>query len=195
MTGKQGNKSARLAVVGVAGALAWACKEGAAFVSGRAGNTRQSDAIQMQAASKYGPAGHLESWYYYYPKTRDVDFVNDIGYLPDGSAYNTVGNAAVRPASPDPHTPGSALPPSFYVNDVGYLPDGSSLVTVGNAAFRPAQPDPHTPGAALPEGEFVNSVGYLPDGSSLVTVGNAAFRPASPDPHTPGSALPKPRRR
>eukprot|EP00929_Paragymnodinium_shiwhaense_P113383 TRINITY_DN81673_c0_g1_i1.p1 TRINITY_DN81673_c0_g1~~TRINITY_DN81673_c0_g1_i1.p1 ORF type:complete len:196 (-),score=22.16 TRINITY_DN81673_c0_g1_i1:250-837(-) len=195
MAGQRGRKSLRLVALGVAGVLAYTWSGASAFVSCRVKQTREIDAIQMQAAGIYGPGKTKEFWYYYYPKNRDVDFVNDVGYLPDGTPFNTVGNAGVRPPSPDPHTPGSPLPPSFYVNDVGYLPDGTAFNKVGNAAVRPPSPDPHTEGSPLPEGEFVNSVGYLPDGTPFNTVGNAAVRPPSPDPHTPGSPLPRPRRR
>jgi len=191
----KGARSSRTLALGAVGVAAYVCQQGASFVGGRMTQARQPERMQMRQAGFYGPAEWFQAHWYYYPKTRDVDYVNDVGYLPDGSPLNEVGNAAVRPPSPDPHTPGSPLPPSFYVNDVGYLPDGQSIVTVGNAAVRPLAPDPHTPGSPLPEGEFVNAVGYLPNGESIVTVGNAAVRPPQPDPHTPGSPLPKPRRR
>ena len=33
---------------------------------------------------------------------------------------------------PDPHTPGSELPPSVYAADIGYLVDGTPLDAAGN---------------------------------------------------------------
>jgi len=192
---KKGSKTSRALALGVTGAVAVLCQKGATFVGGRPAQTRAPERVACKIGLSYGPAQDCEPWMFYYPKTRDVDFVNDVGYLPNGESIVTVGNAGVRPPQPDPHTPGSPLPPSFYVNDVGYLPNGESIVTVGNAGVRPLQPDPHTNGSPLPEGEFVNAVGYLPNGESIVTVGNAGVRPLQPDPHTPGSPLPKPRRR
>ena len=35
---------------------------------------------------------------------------------------------------PDPHSPGSALPPSAYAADVGYLVDGTPIEAAGNNA-------------------------------------------------------------
>ena len=35
---------------------------------------------------------------------------------------------------PDPHTPGSELPPSVYAADIGYLVDGTPLDAAGNNA-------------------------------------------------------------
>merc|ERR1712003_555785 len=63
-------------------------------------------------------------------------FVNDVGYLPDGTPFSTAGNLSNHPemAQPDPHTPGSPLPPPLkgYVNEIGYLPDGTDMATAGN---------------------------------------------------------------
>jgi hypothetical protein len=190
---KRSKRASRVVAVGLAGVAALS---GTAFVGGsvRAPAGRSTN-VELNSAGKYGPGEWLQAFWYYYPKTRDVDYVNDVGYLPNGESLIECGNACVRPRAPDPHTPGSPLPPSFFVNAVGYLPNVESIVTVGNAGVRPPQPDPHTNGSPLPEGEFVNAVGYLPNGESIVTVGNAGVRPPQPDPHTPGSPLPKPRRR
>ena len=51
-----------------------------------------------------GPGEWLQAFWYYYPKTRDVDYVNDVGYLPNGESIVTVGNAGVRPPAPDPRS-------------------------------------------------------------------------------------------
>merc|ERR1712190_366024 len=51
-------------------------------------------------------------------------FLNDVGYLPDGTPMNKAGNLSNHPgmAGVDPHAAGSPLPKAAYVNDVGYLP-------------------------------------------------------------------------
>eukprot|EP00403_Amphidinium_massartii_P029007 CAMPEP_0178404906 /NCGR_PEP_ID=MMETSP0689_2-20121128/18128_1 /TAXON_ID=160604 /ORGANISM="Amphidinium massartii, Strain CS-259" /LENGTH=80 /DNA_ID=CAMNT_0020025911 /DNA_START=53 /DNA_END=292 /DNA_ORIENTATION=+ len=69
---------------------------------------------------------------YYKPGNQQMVFMNDVGYLPDGSSLKTAGNNFFRPSSVDPHMDGSPLPTSYYVNDVGYLPDGTSLAKAGN---------------------------------------------------------------
>ena len=62
--------------------------------------------------------------------------MNDVGYLPDGTPLNRAGNAINHPENigPDPHTPGSPLPPSSYAADIGYLVDGTDIATAGNNA-------------------------------------------------------------
>merc|ERR1712151_624406 len=61
--------------------------------------------------------------------------LNDVGYLPDGTAMNLAGNAVNHPEtmSPDAHVAGSELPRAFFVNEVGYLPDGTPINKAGNA--------------------------------------------------------------
>merc|ERR1712060_854952 len=63
-------------------------------------------------------------------------FLNDVGYLPDGTPMNHAGNEVNHPEriAPDRHMPGSPLPPPLkgYVNDIGYLPDGTDLQLAGN---------------------------------------------------------------
>merc|ERR1712174_125538 len=64
---------------------------------------------------------------FFYQKQRKVyyelDWNNDTGYLPDGRAFNKVGNMNNHPGNvaPDLHTPGAPLPPPLfgYINDVG----------------------------------------------------------------------------
>ena len=67
-------------------------------------------------------------------------YVNDVGYLPDGTSLATAGNNFFRPGSVDPHMPGSPLPPPLkgYMNDAGYLPDGTPIDRAGNMMFRSA---------------------------------------------------------
>merc|ERR1719149_300779 len=63
-------------------------------------------------------------------------FCNDVGYFPDGTAYNLAGNEINPPLNvkPDPHTPGIALrPPLFgFANSIGYCPDGTPMDLAGN---------------------------------------------------------------
>jgi len=115
---------------------------------------------------------------YQKPGNQELDFMNDVGYLPDGSSLKTCGNNYFRPQSVDPHVDGSPLPKSYYVNDVGYLPDGTSLKTAGNNVFRPGSVDPHVAGSPLtpPLKGFCNSVGYLPDGTALELAGNLRLK-------------------
>merc|ERR1712137_1251154 len=77
---------------------------------------------------------------FYYAKPEkaycELVFGNDVGYLPDGTPMNKAGNMNNHEgmAGPDPHTPGSALPPPLkgYLNDIGYLPDGTDMTIAGN---------------------------------------------------------------
>ena len=63
-----------------------------------------------------------------------ANFVNDVGYLPDGTPLNKAGNAMNHPENiaPDPHSPGSALPESVYAASVGYFVDGTPVAMAGN---------------------------------------------------------------
>merc|ERR1719436_1857371 len=112
------------------------------------------------------------------PATYKLDFYNNIGYLPDGTAMHLAGNALNHPETigPDLHVPGSALPEASLMNSVGYLPDGTAMNLAGNALNHPETigPDLHTPGSALPPPlfGFVNDVGYTPDGTDMTKAGN-----------------------
>eukprot|EP00434_Breviolum_minutum_P018086 symbB.v1.2.015952.t1/scaffold1203.1/size131588/19 len=138
----------------------------------------------------------------------DLEFLNDVGYLPDGTPLNRAGNCINHPETiqPDPHTPGTPLPRANLHNSVGYLPDGTAMNAAGNALNHPErmQPDMHVVGSPLPKSvycaddayadlEFLNDVGYLPDGTPLNRAGNCINHPETiqPDPHTPGTPLPR----
>ena len=134
----------------------------------------------------------------------ELEFCNDVGYLPDGTPLNRAGNAINHPENigPDSHAPGSPLPRANFVNSVGYLPDGTPLNRAGNAINHPEsiQPDMHTPGAPLPASVYAADVGYLVDGTPLDTAGNnsvkGAAAPATPPPAAAaafvGSSVPSP---
>ena len=79
-----------------------------------------------------------------------AEFVNSIGYLPDGTPMNAAGNALNHPETmqPDMHNPGSPLPASFYAAEVGYLVDGTPMATAGNLSVQ-APPVASTP-ASMP---------------------------------------------
>merc|ERR1712038_486326 len=66
----------------------------------------------------------------------EQEFVNEIGYLPDGTPMNKAGNLINHPETigPDPHVAGSPLPLPLkgYVNDIGYCPDGTPMDKAGN---------------------------------------------------------------
>jgi len=108
----------------------------------------------------------------------ELNFANDIGYLPDGTPMNRVGNLLNHPEmiGPDPHVDGSALPKAVFFNDVGYLPDGTPMNRVGNLLNHPEMigPDPHVDGTPLlpPLKGFVNDIGYTPDGTDMTKAGN-----------------------
>ncbi|CAE7786141.1 rbcL, partial [Symbiodinium pilosum] len=108
----------------------------------------------------------------------DLEFGNDVGYLPDGTPMNLAGNNINHPENigPDPHAPGSPLPRAVFANDVGYLPDGTPLNKAGNAINHPETigPDPHSPGSALPPSAYAADVGYLVDGTPIEAAGNNA---------------------
>merc|ERR1712190_173975 len=107
-----------------------------------------------------------------------LEFGNDVGYLPDGTPMNKAGNDVNHPEMmrPDPHVPGSPLPRALFVNDIGYLPDGTPMNRAGNDVNHPERigPDPHVPGSPLspPLKGYVNDVGYCPDGTPMATAGN-----------------------
>ena len=110
----------------------------------------------------------------------DLEFSNDIGYLPDGTPLNRAGNAINHPENiqPDSHAPGSPLPSAIFANDVGYLPDGTPLNRAGNAINHPENigPDMHTPGSPLPPSTYAQDVGYLVDGTPMETAGNLSVQ-------------------
>ena len=110
----------------------------------------------------------------------DLEFQNDIGYLPDGTPMNRAGNCVNHPETigPDPHSPGSALPRAEFCNSVGYLPDGTPMNRAGNAINHPEtiSPDMHAPGSPLPASHYYADVGYLVDGTDLLTAGNNSVR-------------------
>merc|ERR1711879_175573 len=128
----------------------------------------------------------------------EQEFLNDVGYLPDGTPMNKAGNLINHPETigPDPAVVGADLPKAIFVNDVGYLPDGTPMNTAGNLINHPETigADPHVPGSDLPKAVFVNSIGYLPDGTPMNKAGNLLNHPETigPDPHVPGSPLPLP---
>eukprot|EP00434_Breviolum_minutum_P028696 symbB.v1.2.025392.t1/scaffold2460.1/size78709/4 len=110
----------------------------------------------------------------------DLAFLNDVGYLPDGTPMNRAGNAINHPETigPDPHTPGSPLPRALFCNSVGYLPDGTPMNAAGNAMNHPEtmQPDLHTPGSPLPKSVYYADVGYLVDGTDMAQAGNLSVQ-------------------
>ncbi|CAK9114662.1 unnamed protein product [Durusdinium trenchii] len=148
----------------------------------------------------------------------DLEFLNDVGYLPDGTPLNKAGNCINHPEiiMPDPHTPGSPLPRAEFTNSIGYLPDGTPMNAAGNALNHPEtmQPDmhvagsplpasvysadvgyladSHAPGSPLPRANLHNSIGYLVDGTPMNAAGNCLNHPETmqPDMHAPGSPLP-----
>ncbi|OLQ08563.1 Ribulose bisphosphate carboxylase, chloroplastic [Symbiodinium microadriaticum] len=118
----------------------------------------------------------------------DLEFTNDVGYLPDGTPLNKAGNAVNHPETigADKHVAGSPLPRAKFVNSVGYLPDGTPMNAAGNAINHPEtmQPDPHMAGSPLPPSSYAADVGYLVDGTPLETAGNNSVKgaPATPPP-------------
>ena len=141
-------------------------------------------------AAAQGTAIHGRKFEYSFQKDAyaDLEFCNDVGYLPDGTPLNRAGNAINHPENigPDRHAPGSPLPRANFVNSVGYLPDGTPLNRAGNAINHPEsiQPDTHTPGSPLPASFYAADVGYLVDGTPLATAGNNSVKgaPATPPP-------------
>merc|ERR1712056_86383 len=108
----------------------------------------------------------------------NLEFINEVGYLPDGTPMNRAGNLLNHPETigPDPHVPGSDLPTAVFVNSVGYLPDGTPMNTAGNLINHPEMigPDLHMAGAPLPPPlkGYVNAIGYCPDGTPMDKAGN-----------------------
>merc|ERR1712054_478423 len=140
----------------------WAKKASAAAFVGVSGSCSSREAVAMHAA---GATGFMYSYQKsVYP---DFQFGNDVGYFPDGTAYNLAGNAVNHPETiqPDPHTPGSSLPQGHFLNSVGYLPDGTPMNQAGNEVNHPEnmQPDLHTPGSALPASPYIADIGYFCD--------------------------------
>merc|ERR1711879_1024168 len=141
----------------------------------------------FQAASfdwkkRASAAGYVGAPAFYYAKSTksycEQVFLNDIGYLPDGTPMHKAGNMNNHPemAGPDLHVAGSPLPKAAFVNDIGYLPDGTPLNRAGNMNNHPETipSDPHTPGSPLPlplKG-YLNDIGYLPDGTDMAIAGN-----------------------
>jgi len=122
----------------------------------------------------------------------DLEFMNDVGYLPDGTPMNRAGNAINHPETigPDPHTPGSPLPRAEFCNSIGYLPDGTAMNAAGNALNHPEtmQPDMHMAGSPLPASHYYADVGYLVDGTDMMWAGNLSVKEGAPRPPTPASA-------
>ncbi|OLQ08583.1 Ribulose bisphosphate carboxylase, chloroplastic [Symbiodinium microadriaticum] len=118
----------------------------------------------------------------------DLDFLNDVGYLPDGTAMNRAGNAINHPETiaADKHISGTPLPRAKFVNSVGYLPDGTPMNAAGNAINHPETmlPDPHVAGSPLPPSTYMADTGYLADGTALLTAGNNSIK-AAPAPTLP----------
>ena len=114
----------------------------------------------------------------------DYEFINEVGYLPDGTPLNKAGNAINHPETigPDPHTPGSPLPRAIFTNSVGYLPDGTPLNAAGNAVNHPEtmQPDTHIPGSPLPPSFYAADTGYLVDGTDMSVAGNLSVQGGAP---------------
>lgn len=137
------------------------------------GSSKSGGSSGSNGAVRYG-----QGFSYSYPRDAyaDLEYGNDVGYLPDGTPMNAAGNAMNHPETipPDPHSPGSPLPRANFVNDVGYLPDGTPLNKAGNAMNHPENiaPDPHSPGSALPESVYAASVGYFVDGTPVAMAGN-----------------------
>merc|ERR550537_178289 len=108
----------------------------AAFVGASA--SASSARVQMKAG--YDDVPCMPD-YYEKPVTSfcNQEFVNEVGYLPDGTAMNKAGNLinhSPNGSGPDMHMPGSPLPPPLkgFVNDIGFLPDGTPMDTAGNLA-------------------------------------------------------------
>merc|ERR1712062_280153 len=120
------------------------------------------------------------AWIYNNPKKTvypSMQYINDIGYFPDGTPMNTAGNAMNHPESigPDLHQTGSALPLAKFVNDVGYLPDGTPMHTAGNQENHPETigVDPHVNYSPLLKSDYEADVGYFVDGTEISKAGNA----------------------
>merc|ERR1712170_196022 len=121
----------------------------------------------VQAASfdwkkKASSAAYAGAPPFYYAKPTkayyQLEFGNDVGYLPDGTPMHKAGNMNNHPnmAGPDPHVAGSPLPKAAFVNDIGYLPDGTPMNKAGNMNNHPdgagRSAHPRLAPATAPEG-------------------------------------------
>merc|ERR1712039_115124 len=113
----------------------WQRKAAAAAFLGDSQSGARQVGIQREGGHSYTAMNTLG---YVYEKceaaTSELEFLNNVGYLPDGTPMNMAGNATLHPenAGPDLHVPGSALPVAAYLNTVGYLPDGTPMHMAGN---------------------------------------------------------------
>ncbi|CAE8640485.1 unnamed protein product [Polarella glacialis] len=98
---------------------------------------------------------------------------------------NLAGNETNHPEKikKNMHTPGSALPKSFYMNAVGYLPDGTPLNMAGNEVTRSTilrrlgQIRTRTDLLCRPPLKgYVNDIGYTPDGTPMDKAGNLSVK-------------------
>merc|ERR1712003_365895 len=83
----------------------------------------------MNSSEKTGINGQGFMFEYQKDAFADLEFGNDVGYFPDGTAYNKAGNAVNHPETigPDLHMNGSPLPASPYAADIGYFVDGTAI--------------------------------------------------------------------
>merc|ERR1712045_855918 len=103
------------------------------FVSSPSLRGRSRGALVQRHVTYDAPA-----WIYNNPKKTvypDLQYGNDIGYFPDGTAMNTAGNQENHPETigVDPHVNYSPLLKSDYEADVGYFVDGTEISKAGNA--------------------------------------------------------------
>mmetsp|Transcript_62004 Transcript_62004/g.138444 ORF Transcript_62004/g.138444 Transcript_62004/m.138444 type:complete len:235 (-) Transcript_62004:164-868(-) len=156
----------------------------AAFVGSSAPTAPPMAASTPPAAAPVGQgtAMHGRKFEYSFQKDvyADMEFSNDVGYLPDGTPLNRAGNAINHPENiqPDSHAPGSPLPRANFMNSIGYLPDGTPLNRAGNAINHPESisPDLHTPGSPLPTSVYAADAGYLVDGTPMDRAGNLSVQ-------------------
>merc|ERR1712113_1219040 len=108
------------------GAVAAVWSISSAFVGGA--SLRGSSRSSQVGRRTYEDGAGFNAPGFYYEKNRlayiHLEYNNNVGYLPDGTAMNLAGNAVNHPETiaPDTHTPGSALPTAALTNTVGYLP-------------------------------------------------------------------------
>ncbi|CAK9002913.1 unnamed protein product [Durusdinium trenchii] len=78
--------------------------------------------VGSSKSSASGAVRHNSGFSYSYNRDAfaDLEFGNDVGYLPDGTPMHSAGNAMNHPETigPDPHSPGAPLPRANFVNDV-----------------------------------------------------------------------------
>merc|ERR1712078_862865 len=106
----------------------------AAFVGASAESRKQRAAMKTCGYEFFDQAPA-----YFYNKNPAIEskFWADAGYFSDGTSVVYCGNAQFRDPMPDPHTPGSALPPSKYIMvEEGCCADGTALGKIGNDLFR-----------------------------------------------------------